>query len=80
MLDASVIILALLALNVFQLVFWSFQVQKMTNKIMSRSYFDYEMVKTPEKPRGFAVQVPSDEELSMPDQTRIMDELLTRQI
>jgi hypothetical protein len=35
------LIYILLLLNVFQLVFWSRQVQKLVDKLMSRSYFEY---------------------------------------
>ncbi len=47
---------------------------------MSRSYFEYELATKPEKPKGFNVKLPDDEEMSMPDQTRIMDEVVNRMI
>ena len=36
---------ALVALNIFQLIFWGFQVQRLVNKLMSRSYAEYDLVK-----------------------------------
>lgn len=73
-------VLILAILNVFQFIFWSYQVQKLINKMMSKSYYEYEQVKSPPKARGFSVQIPSEEEMSIPDQTRIMDEILNRTI
>lgn len=35
------IILILIALNVMQFIFWSYQMHRLLNKIMSRSYFEY---------------------------------------
>jgi hypothetical protein len=37
-----VIIVALLGLNVFQLIYWSRQVHKLIDKLMSRNYADYQ--------------------------------------
>lgn len=74
------VVMILLALNVFQFIFWSFQNQKLVNKLMSRSYFEYEQVAAPPKPKGFKVQMPTDEELSKTDETRIMDEIQQRMI
>ncbi len=47
---------------------------------MSRNYQEYEYISKPQEPKGFKVQIPTDEDLSMPDQTRIMDELISRTI
>ncbi len=74
------VIFILTALNIFQFIFWSYQNQKLVNKVMSRSYFEYELAHKPEAPKGFKVQLPDNEEMSMPDQTRIMDEIANRMI
>ncbi len=76
----QILILIFLALNIGQFIFWSYQNQKLVNKLMSRSYFEYNQVTTPEKPKGFKINLEEDEALSGPDQTRIMDELLNRNI
>lgn len=47
---------------------------------MSRSYFEYEQVAKPPMPKGFKVDIPTDEEFSRVDETRIMDELKQRLI
>lgn len=80
MFESGFVLLILAALNVFQFIFWSYQNQRLVNKIMSRSYFEYELAQKPETKKEFKVQLPDEEEMSMPDQTRIMDELLQRQI
>ncbi len=74
------LIFVLLLGNVAQFFFWSYQNQKLVNKLMSRSFYEYEQAKNPPPPRGFEVKIPTDEELSIPDQTRIMDELTQRMI
>lgn len=42
-----VAITALVGLNVFQLVYWSRQVQKLVDKVMSRDYHTYQISKQP---------------------------------
>ena len=79
MTDSAFILILILA-NIAQFIFWSIQNQKLVNKLMSRNYHEYEQVTKPQDPRGFKVQIPTDEELSMPNQTRIMDELISRTI
>lgn len=44
------ILLALGALNVFQMVYWSRQVQKLVDKLMSRNYAEYVQVNKPPLP------------------------------
>lgn len=46
------VILVLLGLNVFQAVFWSYQCQRLVNKLMSRNYAEYVSIQKPieEKP------------------------------
>lgn len=34
-------IISLVILNMGQLIFWSWQVQKLLNKLMSRTYYEY---------------------------------------
>lgn len=72
-----IIELTLLALNIFQIIFWSYQNQKLVNKLMSRSYFEYEQVNTPPAPKGFSVPMLPDDETSV-DETRIMSEINQR--
>lgn len=74
------LIFVLFLLNIAQFIFWSSQNQKLVNKLMSRNYHEYEQVNKPPEPRGFKVQMPSEEELSMPDETRIMNEIRDRLI
>lgn len=54
MIEAAIVCLA--GLNVFQLVYWSRQVQKLVDKLMSRDYHTYELSKqpvlTPPKPQA----------------------------
>lgn len=76
-------LIVLLLLNVGQFAFWSYQNQKLVNKLMSRSYFEYEMSinqKDENKRRQLKIQMPDEEEMNSPDQTRIMDELTHRMI
>lgn len=40
-------IAGLVGLNVFQLIYWSRQVQKLVDKVMSRDYHTYEISKQP---------------------------------
>lgn len=42
--------LALLGLNVFQMVYWSRQVHKLVDKLMSRNYAEYVQINTPPLP------------------------------
>ncbi len=40
---------ALLALNVFQLIFWGYMVQRLVDKLMSRNYHEYQVANKVEK-------------------------------
>ncbi len=44
------VIYALVILNIAQLVFWSRQVQKLVDKLMSRNYAEYVQVNNPPLP------------------------------
>lgn len=44
------VIFVLLGLNVFQLVYWSRQVHKLVDKIMSRNYAEYVQTNRPTLP------------------------------
>ena len=79
MTDSAIIFILLIA-NALQFAFWSYQNQKLVNKVMSRSYHEYEQALKPVDKRGFNVTMPDEENMSMPDQTRIMDELTQRMI
>ena len=63
------IALALLALNVFQIVYWSRQVQKLVDKLMSRNYAEYVQVSKPPLP---TVKVTEDDAV---DEREILNEL-----
>lgn len=43
--------LGLLALNAFQLVYWSRQTHKLVDKLMSRNYAEYVQAQNPPLPR-----------------------------
>lgn len=38
-----------LAVNVFQFIFWSRQVQKLVDKVMSRNYAEYDQISRPKR-------------------------------
>lgn len=46
---SEVLIASLLLLNVFQMLFWGYQCQRLINKIMSRSYAEYHQIVNPPK-------------------------------
>lgn len=46
---SELIIIGLLALNVFQMFFWGYQCQRLINKIMSRNYAEYNQIVNPPK-------------------------------
>lgn len=54
-----VVIGLLCALNVFQFLFWSVQNQRLVDKLMSRNYAEYDLVKQGPPPRR---EVPVDTE------------------
>lgn len=62
------IIIALCALLAVQQVFYLHQIQKLVDKLMSRSYTDYTAAKTP--PKEIRVQVPAEP----PEDLRILQE------
>lgn len=61
--------LGLIALNVYQFFFWSRQVQKLVDKLMSRNYAEYVQVTKPPLP---TVQVQDDSHI---EESNILDEL-----
>jgi hypothetical protein len=42
---SEIVIWGLLAMNVFQIVFWSFQLHRLVDKVMSGNYYAYEQAK-----------------------------------
>lgn len=64
------IFLGLVGLNVVQFFFWAYQVQRLVDKLMSRTYYDYQTAKTlaEEKPR------PVKLEEGIPEDLRILNE------
>lgn len=58
------IIWGLVGLNVFQMVYWSRQVQKLVDKLMSRNYHEYVQTTQPILP---TVQVDDDSEIEESD-------------
>lgn len=52
------IAIGLALLNVFQLLFWGFQVQRLVDKLMSRNYYDYQVAKSIRPEKAEPVKVP----------------------
>ena len=67
------LIIVLLALNVFQLVWWSWQTHKLIDKLMSRSYFEYKEAKKPVVPAIKLAEEPVETE-----DLRVMDDYLNQ--
>lgn len=65
-----ILVLSLIGLNVFQLVFWSRQVQQLVDKLMSRNYTDYSVAAKPKEVER-RIQVPLAQDL--PDDLRILN-------
>lgn len=55
--------LILIAIIVAQQGFYLWQIQKLLDKAMSRSYTEYTQAKRPPKPRGEAIDSSPDEDL-----------------
>lgn len=55
------IIYVLLGLNVLQLVFWSFQVQKLIDKIIAKNLQEYRRAKTAREPE-LKVKITDDDQ------------------
>jgi hypothetical protein len=49
--DTQSLILALISLVVAQQVFFMWQIQKLVNKVMSKSFYDYQISMTPQEPQ-----------------------------
>lgn len=63
-LQSNWLLVSLLLLNVFQAVYWSRQVQKLIDKLMSRNYAEYVSLTNPPLP---TVKVKSDLEVDERD-------------
>ena len=63
MIDNSVIIMLLLGLNLFQYFFWTWQVHKLVDKLMSRNFAEYVQVTKPVEQDVSKVQLPEDDEV-----------------
>lgn len=63
-----IVILALTALNVIQLTFWSWQCQKLVNKLMSKNFAEYNQVL---RPLPSKIQIPPDNY----EEKAVLDEL-----
>jgi hypothetical protein len=63
----TVIIAVLILIIAFQAAFYSFQINKLLNKLMSRNYFEYEQAN---KPQDVKVQLPKPDEV--PEDLRVL--------
>lgn len=59
------IVYVLLALNVVQLIFWSFQVQKLVDKLMAKNLTEYRTSKT--KVQDLKPKIEDQEEVKLGD-------------
>lgn len=66
-----IVICILTALNVFQFLFWSVQNQRLVDKLMSRDYAEYNLVKSGPPPRP----EPKVDLESVAEETQILKEL-----
>lgn len=65
------IFLALIGLNVVQFFFWAYQVQRLVDKLMSRTYYDYQTAKVVGIPQPTQVKV----EEVIPEDMRTLNEI-----
>lgn len=68
---SELLISFLILLNLFQFIFWSYQVQKMINKLMSKNYAEYDLVKSGPPP----VEIKPENPFSAHEEQAILDEL-----
>lgn len=57
------LVIGLAALNIFQYFFWTWQVHKLIDKIMSRNFAEYVQATKPLEPDAPKVQLPEDEDI-----------------
>jgi hypothetical protein len=69
------LILVLLALNVFQIIFWSRTTHKLIDKLMSRSYFEYKEADKKKLPVIKVAEDPIEHE-----DLRVMDDYLSQMV
>lgn len=68
--NSSLEICLLLGLNVFQTIFWSWQLQKLSNKLMCRSFNEYSAIVNPPELKPIETDLTAEIE-----ETEILDQL-----
>lgn len=63
--EITIVTYALLILNVFQFLYWSRQVQKLIDKLMSRSFFEYNQITKPKANQIVKVKSENDETITL---------------
>ena len=71
--DTQTIVLGLVILNVLQFVFWTWQINKLVDKLMSRNYAEYVSVTKPVETSMSSVQLPvKDDDDVLQDLNRML--------
>jgi len=71
--DTQTIVLGLVILNVLQFVFWTWQINKLVDKLMSRNYAEYASVTKPVETSMSSVQLPvKDDDDVLQDLNRML--------
>ncbi len=70
--DLTIAFHMLVALNVVQLFFWGYQVQRLVEKLMSRNYYDYQVAESINKEKPLTA--PKIDEF-IPDDMRVLNEI-----
>jgi hypothetical protein len=62
-LSVNTFVLVLLGFNIFQYFFWTWQVHKLIDKMMSRNFAEYVQATKPLEPDAPKVQLPEEEDI-----------------